>query len=224
MFAYRSFFLAAICCGIASQATAQSWQSVDDKDGVQLWQRTVPGSPFIAFRGQMIMNTSIKKLTAIMYDQEKKMEWMHDCVANDVLEEKGLGNHIIYNRTAVNVMFVSDRDVVVETVFKFDDTHRRITIDATSVKHAKRPLIPGVVRMPKVKLRWQFRMVSLSLTEVTYEVEADPGGWLPAWLVNRVSKDIPYHSLVNLEKQSKQPYREAVAAVERALDWKSMGF
>ena len=159
-----------------------------------------------------------------MYDQEKKMEWMHDCVANDVLEEKGLGNHIIYNRTAVNVMFVSDRDVVVETVFKFDDTHRRITIDATSVQHAKRPLVPGVVRMPKVKLRWQFRMVSLSLTEVTYEVEADPGGWLPAWLVNRVSKDIPYHSLVNLEKQSKQPYREAVAAVERALDWQSMGF
>ncbi|MEE2904264.1 MAG: START domain-containing protein [Myxococcota bacterium] len=205
-------------------AAAQSWEPVDDKDGVQLWQRTVSGSPFIAFRGQMVMKTSIKKLVAIMYDQENKLAWMHDCVANDVLEEKGLGNHIIYNRTAVNVMFVSDRDVVVETVFKFDDQQRQITIDATSVQHPDRPTISGVVRMPKVKLRWQFRVVADSLTEVTYEVEADPGGWLPAWLVNRVSIYIPYHSLVNLEKQTKRPYSDALAVVERKLNWKSMGF
>ena len=200
-----------------------AWEPIADKDGIQVWQKKVAGSPFVAFRGQMVMNASLKKLIAVLYDQERKLEWMHDCVANEVITKKKLGNVIIYNRTAVNVMFVSDRDVVVETQLTVLEKENRMRINAWSVEHPQKPEMDNVVRMPKLKLIWDFRVVNKDLTEVTYEVQTDPGGWLPAWLVNRVSRDIPYNSLHKLNLQVQKPYPKAMAFVSKNLNWAPFG-
>ena len=201
----------------------KGWTELSDEDGIRIWQRKIENSGFVAFRGQMVMQASIKKLLAVLHDQERKMEWMHNCAANDVIERRGLGKLVIYNRTAVNVLFVSDRDVVVETSLTIRPMERRVRVDAWSVTHPDWPEQGGAVRMRKLKLIWDLVSVSPELTEVTYEVQADPGGWLPAWLVNRVSKKIPYHSLEKLNRQAAKPYPKALAYIEKRFDWASLG-
>ena len=215
---------ALVSAGDVHAANSEAWMPISDKDGIRIWQKRVPGSPFVAFRGQMVMNTSMKKLIAVLYDQERKLEWMHDCVANEVLAETKPGHTVIYNRTAVNVMFVADRDVVAQTKLTVMEGENRIRIDAWGVEHPSKPEVEGVVRMPRLQLVWDFRVVNKNLTEVTYEVQTDPGGWLPAWLVNRVSKNIPYHSLHKLSLQVKKPYPKAMSFVENYFDWSTLGF
>jgi hypothetical protein len=41
--------------------------------------------------------------------------------------------------------------------------------------------------------------------EVTYEVHADPGGNLPAWVINMFLVDTPFNDLKNLQKQALLP-------------------
>ena len=40
-------------------------------------------------------------------------------------------------------------------------------------------------------------------TLVEYQVNADPAGELPDWVVEQTSKDLPLHTIVNLRKQVK---------------------
>ena len=208
---------------LAHASSPEEWTQISDENGIRIWQKKVEGTPFVAFRGRMVMNASLKKLLAVLHDQERKLEWMHDCVANEVLERKGLGNAIIYNRTAVRVILVSDRDIVVETKLTVLQDQGVVRIDAWSVEHPAMPKVDGVVRMPKLDLMWSFRVVNKNLTEVTYEVQTDPGGWLPAWLVNRVARKIPFHSLHKLDLQVKKPYPKAMAIIESKIDWPALG-
>ena len=39
---------------------------------------------------------------------------------------------------------------------------------------------------------------SVKMTKVIYEVNADPGGKIPKWLVNDMISDFPFYSLKNL--------------------------
>ena len=51
-------------------------------------------------------------------------------------------------------------------------------------------LIPKVMKKDNNK--------SVKMTKIIYEVNADPGGKIPKWLVNDMISDFPFYSLKNL--------------------------
>ena len=73
----------------------------------------------------------------------------------------------------------------------------RPLLTAASVRAVAR----GVVRMPRLVGSYDLRPVEAG-TRVVYTVDSDPGGRLPAWLVKRASKDLPYFTLKNLRERA----------------------
>ena len=206
-----------------SPTKAKAWEEISKKEGVTVWQKKVPGSPFVAFRGELMINASIRKVLAVLNDQERKTKWMHLCTANYVLEHIKTGHLILYNRTGSSYPFVADRDVVAEVILVVDKENATINISAKNVSHPRQGLVDGVVRLQNLDLHWSLKFINKTKTLVRYEVLTDPGGWVPAWIVNIVSEGIPYWTLKGLAEQTKEPYPKSIAYLNASFDWASIG-
>ena len=206
---------------VAFEARAQQWEELGTKDGVTIWQREIPGSSLVEFRGRGIVDASFKKILAVFHDDKRKTEWMNGCVDNKRLRVLGPGRNVFYNRTGSNFPLVSDRDVILESATDVWRDKRRIRIDAWSIDDPAMPPVDGVVRMPELRASWVLTVVEDGKTEVDYTVRADPGGALPAWVVNWAAESIPRKTILNLRAQvQKDGYDKDIAYVEAAFDWK----
>ncbi|MEE2904513.1 MAG: START domain-containing protein [Myxococcota bacterium] len=218
-----SFLMTLVAFSSESVASSGTWDEIVNDDGVQVWRKKIAGSPFVAFRGETLVDASIKKVLAVLNDQDNKTSWMHRCVANYAIEYKKLGQVIIYNRTGSNFPLVADRDVVVETNLTYDTENGVIDIVAVDTTHKNGPPIDGVVRMKKLRLNWRLTFVSKEKTLVRYEVQTDPGGAIPAWVVNLVSKGVPKKTLAGLKRQVLLPYEKSLSYVDASFDWSKVG-
>ena len=215
--------MAATLVVVSPSAEPQSWQEIYIDEGITVHKRDVPGSSFFEFRGRGVVASSIKQILAVLHDQKRKTDWMHSCVENQLLYAGGVGELVIYNRTGSPVPLVSDRDVVVKSSLQYWPDERHVRIEVRDVKHERAPPRDGVVRMPDLEVVWDLIALDARSTYATYQVRADPGGLLPAWLVNLASKRIPFHTLRNLREEVKKDYDESLAVVDMGFDWASVG-
>jgi hypothetical protein len=219
----RSLFLASAFVLIAAPAfagEAGEWKPISNEDGIKVWQREVPGTSFVEFRGQGDVKTNMKMILAVLHDNTRKTEWMNRCRENRLVRAKKVGNNVLYNRTGSGFPLIDDRDVVVESHLTVMREQRKVRIDVKNVEDKLAPPVDGVVRMPKLVLSWTLEWKDSQTTGVTYQVQADPGGLLPSWIVNLVSKEMPYKTIAALREQVKKPgYDKDLMIVEASYDW-----
>jgi hypothetical protein len=136
----------------------------------------------------------------VLQDFERHCEWQHGCKEAKLIERTDQFRRVSYNRTDAPWP-VDDRDVVLGSTVSVDLANRTVMIRFEAVKHRAQPEVDGVVRM--VRLRGYYMLTSSgpNTTRVQYQVDADPGGWIPDWVVRMASEDIPLNTLRNLRKQ-----------------------
>ncbi|MBZ0251864.1 MAG: hypothetical protein K8I02_00875, partial [Candidatus Methylomirabilis sp.] len=72
------------------------------------------------------------------------------------------------------------------------------------------PPAEDYVRMPTVKGGYVFRPKPGGAVEIDYQLHVEPGGALPAWLVNALAVDTPFETLKGMREAAKKPkYRDA---------------
>jgi hypothetical protein len=180
----------------------QNWEKVSDKNGIIVDRRPVEGTKLKEFRGRGVIEAPITSILAVFNDIDKATEWMDQCKQSSLVEDHGDRQKIVYNRTKAQWP-VSDRDAVLMNNVFFDEVENRVRIEFSTVD-GKLPAQKGVVRMPYLKGHWYMWPESHDKTRVEYEVHADPGGSLPAWLVNYVSRELPRKTITGLAKQVKR--------------------
>ena len=95
---------------------------------------------------------------------------------------------------------MSDRDVVVRTQAIVNTEKRTVKIAFRSVR-GHRGKTSGVVRIPRLIGFYYLESLAEKKTRVTYQIDTDPGGWLPNWIIKLASKKIPLKTLLNLRRQ-----------------------
>jgi len=220
-FVLRAATAALLLCSFApSLALAGEWEQIDDDEGIKVWKREVEGSDFVAFRGRGNVRAPIQLVAAVIRDANRETEWMQDCADAKVIRFLSATDAIVYNRTGSPVPFIADRDTVLKsTVAVFPDA-RTVLVEFSNTTDPDMPVKDGVVRMPTLKGHWRLIQVDHSTTDVEYQVQADPGGALPAWLVNMVSNKLPFHTVRRLRDQVKKGgYEQHRLILEAAIDW-----
>jgi hypothetical protein len=77
-----------------------------------------------------------------------------------------------------------------------------VRVDFERVELPDTPLVAtDRVHITHLKSCWIFEQISQDFTRVELHAHVDPGGWIPAWLVNWGYRKIPYQFLKNLESQ-----------------------
>lgn len=213
----------ALAFGTSSLAEPQKthWQEIADEEGIKVLQRKVPGTSFVSFKGSGVMDASIYDVYSIIFDIKHKTKLLSNCAKYELLKVKGLGNLVIYSRTNAPFVLISDRDSVLETQVTFEPETKRIYARFKKGDDRLMPAQDGAVRTLELTGEWVLEALADGKTRVTYEVNADPGGLLPAWLVNLGSRKLPLRTLLNLREQLNYPddYERARLIVKHLYDF-----
>ncbi len=180
------------------------WELVRDDHGIVVHRRSVAGSNLHEFRGVALVEAPMASVLAVLRDSDHRKEWMKEAAANARIEQLGPYSEIFYSRTSAPWP-VADRDVVNRAVTIFDTAAHQARVEINSTTHPGWPPQKGVVRMPFMRGHWYlWPEHGGAFTRVEYQVHADPGGMLPGWIVNLVSRRIPHDTLAAMQEQVKR--------------------
>jgi hypothetical protein len=183
------------------------WELVKDKDGIKVFLKTAAGSKIKEFKGVTNVNSSLDSILAVLYDTQACAEWIHNCSQAARLTDISFYEAYIYQ--VINFPFpVKDRDLILHTVMTQDPETKDVTIKLNSAPDYVSKT--GNVRIKTSAGYYLLKPLPDGTVEVTWQHYTDPGGGVPAWMVNSLLVDTPFKTLENLKKiVHEQKYQEA---------------
>ena len=172
-------------------AQAQDWKLTKDEGGVQVYLRDVPGSRYKSFRGVALVKSDVATLGHLQENLRVSCAWLYACAKMRLLK---------YSDEAIWVYLdtklpwpAAPRDLVLKVVTR--ETPEGGMIRQLQAAPGYIPPVKGRIRVPSLSGTWQMIPKGPRLTEVTYEMQGEPGGSVPSWLANRFVVDAPFESL-----------------------------
>jgi hypothetical protein len=186
----------------------ENWELKTDKDGIKVFKSSDSRSKFDQLKLECTVNSSLSCLVAALLDVSSYPKWVYHTRTSTLL--KKVNDHELFFYEQIESPFgASDRDLVVVI---------RISQDpGTKVVHAIVKSVPdyipekkGYVRVPMSDEKWTITPISKNACRIDYHLEIDPGGSVPAWLVNQFSQKGPYESFRQLRKHvEEEKYKNA---------------
>jgi hypothetical protein len=185
---------------------APAWQDVGDINGVHVWKRDEPGSGVTSFRGEMVAPVHIGKLIAVMQDRDQRKNWVDRFHSSTLIEKPGPFSEIYWIRFKLPAV-ISDRDYVLRADGAADDANHVFTIEIKSVNDPRKGPDDCCTRAVINRAFYKFTALKavngVPQTKIEVEVNTDPKGLLPNWLVNMIQKEWPSKTLNNLVRYTK---------------------
>lgn len=193
------FFILTIPSLIKSQET--NWQLKKNEDGIKVYTREVKGSSADEFKSVCTYNAKPEQVLNILLDASKYTEWMPNVCKSKLLKRISANVQIDYIENKAPWP-VKNRDIVSKRKIIYNK-NGSITIEVA----ADPDFIPekdNIVRIKKMKGFWKIIPEGEVKVKVIFQVLSDPGGNIPAWLVNTRIVDTPFESLQGLGKVLKE--------------------
>lgn len=196
----RMTLLATAVMGFAGAAMAEDWKLEKDEDGVKVFLSSVPGSKYKAYRGIVDIKADVATINALQEDVVGSCKWIHACGEMRLLKHEG-NDSWTYSKIEMPWP-VTGRDVVLHVT-----TEK--TADGGLIRHLKAeptyiPEEKGEIRVPKLIGEWKLVPKGAGVTEVTYQVQTEPGGSIPSWLANSFVVDSPMNTLKGLRSAAEK--------------------
>jgi ribosome-associated toxin RatA of RatAB toxin-antitoxin module len=172
--------LLSILLGCCLAGASPTWEVVTETEGMQVERRLLPGtaryevrvSTYAPFPPQVIFKTLWRHHEYTAFVPYLK----HLTILTHAPDEK-----MIYEQITMPV--VRDRDYTVRVTAAQDATSGRIQLLFVSAPEAGPPVQATFVRVTAIQGSWTLVPTHSGGSMVTYVVASDPGGALPAWLV-----------------------------------------
>ncbi len=188
---YCLFFFLALPC-----LSQTDWELKKDKNGIQVFTAKLADSKFKAIRVNCILNARLSQLAAVILQPEIQPEWVLATREAHTVQNIST-SHLYYYAEAVLPWPLSNRDMVIDLQIAQDPISHIMTITANSIDHIL-PRNPGKERIPFSQAIWKVQSVGPDKIKVDYTVRIDPGGGIPAWMVNMFIARAPFESFKNL--------------------------
>ena len=202
-------------------ASAGDWERILKDDGITVWRRDAKGS-LVQFRGRGVVDAPLAKVMAVVVTVDRLCEWRANCVKSYQIERLAEHRLVVYYRVESPAPLVSDRDVVLKSQCELG-VDKGVKCSFAATEHPKDPTPDDAVRMPTLKGYWKLVPKGPNRTEATYQVVADPGGWIPMWVANLASKKLPFRAIAGLRDQVGKDYSAMEAKIQARLDAASVG-
>jgi hypothetical protein len=208
----RIFLFLGVLLGVNSWLMADDWELVKDKEGIQVFTRSVAGSEYKAFRGVAVIDAELNQLMALLDDTAGFVHWMYKCKKPKLLYKVSLleryqylGNDFPWPAT--------DREMILRNEISQNPETRVVTVKLSGVvvenlpKQAQlaMPTKTDAVRVPEVSGFYELSPLAGNQTKLIFQLHLDPGGGLPASLVNSQIVDNPFETLKAMRSRVKRP-------------------
>jgi len=188
---FRLFFVLLPLVSPLAIASAQDWQIRLVKDGITVQSRLPENAKYQEFRADTEIDATIAHAIALLSDNEACSEWLYRCKESRLLKEISPTERIFYqvsslpfpakSREAIfhaKIRYNSDKSALIEMT--------AATSELSETKH---------LRIKDAIGTYTLEPLPNNRTKITWQLYVDPGGALPAWLVNAMLTDLPFKSL-----------------------------
>jgi hypothetical protein len=185
-----------------------SWKLNADKDGIKIYTAQIPDSKIKAIKVECEVEASPSQLVALLMDVNTSTDWLYHTKTCRLLKQVSPAD--IYYYSEVNLPWPAEnRDFVAHLMVKQNPDTKVITIDGPAVPGMV-PEKKGVVRIEHSTGKWTITPCGQALVKVEYTLHTEPGGNIPAWMVNMFATQGPLQVFENLKRQVQKPaYKNA---------------
>ncbi|MDP4130578.1 MAG: START domain-containing protein [Bacteroidota bacterium] len=182
-----------------SGTTQGTWNLKKDKEGIKVYSRSSEHSKIDEIKADFNVQGTLSEMAAVMLDVDDHVQWAYSTKSNALLKKTNDAD--LYFYTEMNSPWpLSNRDLIVHLLLSQDPASKIMTIEETEVPDYI-PEKKSVVRVPFSKAVWTVTPVNKKTIKINYQIEVDPGGAVPAWVVNMFAAKCPFESFKNLRTQ-----------------------
>jgi hypothetical protein len=180
------------------KAGEEEWRFVYKADGITVHKRIKKDKIFFEFKSTGVLRGEISDYLSVILDTEIMPDWAPQCLEAQNVASINDRETIIY--AACNGVWpVADRDYVAKRTVTSNPEKSTIQVNINLIENPGAPDIKSRVHIPYLQCCWILKRITPSHTHVELRACVDPGGWLPAWLVNWGYRWVPYRYLKELE-------------------------
>ena len=187
----------------SSTAQEAAWELRKNRDGIKVYIREAKNSPFKELKMKFSVEATMSSVVALLQDVEAIPNWVYKCDVSYLVEKVNRDEEYYYN--SLNFPWpLSDRDLILKSKLTQDPTTKVFRSESHAVTD-KMPEKEGIVRIVDTYLWWEFTPHPNGQIDVDYYLKSDPGGYLPAWIVNMAIDQGPIQTVKHFKKILKSP-------------------
>ncbi len=202
------FFLTSLLF-VTNTHAQYNWKLDVEKEGIKIYTSNVSDSKIKALKVECNFQASLMQLTAVLMDIKNAPEWVY-ATKSCVLLKQPSPSELYYYSEVKLPWPVQNRDFVCHLSVIQNPETKVITIDGPAI-NGMVPVKDGIIRVDHSKGRWMLIPISKDETKIEYILQTDPGGTIPAWIVNLFASEGPMQSFKKLKLQLQKPVYKNVS-------------
>lgn len=201
---YKNIFSFSILLFTFSACFAQEgWTLKTDKDNIKTYARKVTDSKINAVRIESVFDAGLSQFVAVILDIGSYDQWVYNSRHTRLIKQVSPSD-LYYYSEVVFPWPTTNRDFVSHIVVRQNQESKMVNIEAANVMGLV-PVNPSLVRIARSVGSWSVVALSKEKIKVVYELQVDPGGDLPAWLINPFASKGLVETFKKLRSQLKKP-------------------
>lgn len=184
-----------------SVQTTPEWEQIKQGHGITVYAANSGISRFKSIKATAVFEGSIDRFREILLDVEGQPGWVYGTARAFTLKKVSKQELLYYVETDLPWP-ASNRDTVVRMKIREDPARHLLTVESGGEPLAY-PRQNKRVRVPHFSARWEVKELGKNKLGLTYLLQVDPGGDLPAWIVNLFASQGPYESFRQLKEMLK---------------------
>jgi len=198
----RIFFLRScffIFLPLSSSGDQHDWELKKEENGIKVYTRYAENSRLKEVRAVTEVESSLSGIVALLLDVKNYPNWIYACGEASTL--KAVSNHEEYHYQVTNLPWpFDDRDMIWHFNIEQEGSAKIVNITNTSEPDYI-PAKKGIERVIRVQSTYKLTPLNGGKVEVEFEIFVDPGGSIPAWLINANIVRAPYKTTEAMIKQ-----------------------
>jgi hypothetical protein len=176
-----------------------AWQKLDDRDNIQYFDATVPGSEYRQYKGTAIIDAGMETIFALLRDVSAYKEWILDCKECKLIKDLGGNDQNICYYVYDSQFPVTDRDTVVKTYSVNDLQNGKFALNIDSIEYPEFKLNDKLVHM-QLHTKFYGMILGRNQCKISMEFSFSPGGSIAPALIHGFVKALPYKSLLKMRE------------------------
>jgi hypothetical protein len=200
-------------------SNGDGWQLEKDKDGIQVFTRAVEGWSVREFRGVTRIAARLSSLVAVIHDIPASRELTDVVSEAEIQHRESDTRYQVYS--AMKMPWpIADRDILNQREITQDKNSLAVTITDVAIQDAAPR--KGLIRIVNSRTQWTLAPTPEGSVLVEMRTLSDPGGPIPAPVINAMSVSTPLKTLSKLKEMvqraeyahAKLPFIEEAAAYQ----------
>ena len=185
------------CFGASAQ---DDWELRRRLDDMATYTRNRAGSSIKEVKLVMTVEASIDDINAVLNDADRQPEWVYRCVEGRDLGGDALAGGWHYYSRIDLPWPMDDRDLIARVEARPAEGNNGVYVSESVAAPERIEPVEECVRITDFDVRTEYRPLDGGRrTEVTYVLHSEPGGKVPAWLVNMFVDKGPVETMTRLK-------------------------